>query len=388
MSYPTINTARQIKVNLIGGVQGQTTGLSRYARSLQAALSKAGLEADFVPTRLPALPNSIYKGARKAGFDLQTFFTTYPIALAKETDKNAVLHLTSQNQASAIAFSSHPRTVVTVHDLITSIYAGNKELGGYLKVYDRVFDQLALRGLKKATFLIADSEQTRLDIIKFTGYPSERIRVVPLGIDHSQFRPIELPTEFLFRYNLRTSTPYVLYVGSEDPRKNLRRLLEAFAGLSKVRPEVRLLKVGAARFEQERRDLTSFIERLGLKEKVLFFDQVSDKDLTYFYNIAQVFVFPSLYEGFGLPPLEAMACGTPVISSNASSLPEVIGEAGLIVNPLDVEEMSRAIEQVLGNRQLQSDLRKRGFDQAARFTWEKTAQQTLEVYRQIFEEVN
>jgi glycosyltransferase involved in cell wall biosynthesis len=255
-----------------------------------------------------------------------------------------------------------------------------------MKVYDRMFDGLMRRGLKKASAIIVDSDQTRRDVTEVLEYPIDRMHVVYIGVDQEVFRPLTVTDEFLCRYNLQRDVPYILYVGSEDPRKNIRRLIEAFARIADRWQEARLLKVGAARFTAEREQLLHHIERLGLTERVHFFDQVPDADLAYFYNIAHVFIFPSLYEGFGLPALEAMACGTPVVASSTSSLPEVVGDAALLVDPYDVADISSAMEKLLlDDGTLRQVLRQRGLDRAAQFTWSRTANQILQVYQHVLE---
>ncbi|HEX2914879.1 MAG TPA: glycosyltransferase family 1 protein [Chloroflexia bacterium] len=371
-------------VVLVGGASSSLTGLSRYGRNLSTALSQQG--QPIIPGAIarPPLPGPFFNLARKMGFDLNTFFSTYPLALAARPEQG-LLHLTSQNLASAVAFKKPARLVITVHDLITLACRQQPEITGYMRFYDRLFDNLAARGLKKADFLIADSEHTRQDIIQRLNYPPKCIKVIYLGVEHAQFKPATVSADFYNRYNLEKNKAYLIYAGSEDPRKNLRRLLAAFKLVTEACPQARLIKVGAARFQGERQALLAEIEKLGLAGKVHFFDQVSDEDLVYFYNLASVFVFPSLYEGFGLPPLEAMACGTPVVCSSAAALPEVVGEAALLVDPFDVPGLAAAIERVLCEPGLSAELRRRGLERAAGFTWERTAQQTLEVYRQVLE---
>ena len=175
----------------------------------------------------------------------------------------------------------------------------------------------------------------------------------------------------------------MLYVGSEDPRKNLLRLIEAFRRISSNHLDVTLLIVGAARFHKERARLVAHVRDVGLTGRVRFIDAVTDEDLPRFYSLATVFAYPSLYEGFGLPPLEAMACGTPVVTSNTSSLPEVVGEAGIMVDPHDVQSLADALERVLTDPALASTLRERGLERARRFTWERAARAHLDVYAEL-----
>jgi glycosyltransferase involved in cell wall biosynthesis len=175
------------------------------------------------------------------------------------------------------------------------------------------------------------------------------------------------------------SRPYVLCVAGADPTKNVETLVEAFARLPlPLRDAHDLVLAGDFR---RRADLQERVRQVGLQKQTVFTGVVSDDRLIRLYQQAVLFVFPSLYEGFGLPVLEAMACGCPVISSNASSLPEVTGDAAVLVNPSDVEDLARQMERALSDSALRRDLRQRGLKQAAQFSWDRTARETVAVYR-------
>ncbi len=377
---------KNTNVSLMVGASGSLTGLSRYASDLKAALSFLGARVNIVESARPPVPAWLARGAQAHGLNLDRFFATYPIVVPDEPSCG-ILHLASQNLATGIALRQRgSRTVITVHDVIHLKFRNEPALTGYMKFYDRVAVSLMAAGLRKASAIVACSECTRRDVIGLLGYPASRIHVVHNGVDEALFKPMVVPDQFYVRYGLQPGVPYVLYVGSEDPRKNLRRLIDAFVRVAARWPEARLLKVGAAQFEAERRQLMDHIGRSGLMGKVDFIDQVSDIDLVHFYNIAKVFVFPSLYEGFGLPALEAMSCGTPVVASRASSLPEVVGHAGLLVDPYDVAELAAAIEKVLADDgSLQAALRQHGLEQAAQFTWSRAAGQIMDVYQSVLE---
>jgi alpha-1,3-rhamnosyl/mannosyltransferase len=174
---------------------------------------------------------------------------------------------------------------------------------------------------------------------------------------------------------------FVLYLGSNKPHKNLGRLVEAWAQFRNSKFEIRSLVVAGhwdSRYPQAQQKATE----LGLGEAVRFLGDVSEADLPALYNLATVFAFPSLYEGFGLPPLEAMACGTPVVCANTSSLPEVVGDAALLFDPLDVPALAAALAQALSDADLRTALHARGLARARLFSWERTARETLAVYRQ------
>jgi len=272
--------------------------------------------------------------------------------------------------------------IITVHDLIryfdledseedeTFIYHPNHR--------DRYYLGLDFKGIRKAIRIIAVSQSTKSDLIHYLDIPDERISVVYEGIDHSLFQSVSHRI-----YNC----PYILFVGSEQPRKNFPTLLKAFSQLkSESRfKELKLVKVGKAggREANFRNQTMGIVESLNLSSEVIFTDFVPEADLPAYYSGAEVFVLPSLYEGFGFPVLEAMACACPAITSNISSLPEVTGKAGIMVDPHDTDGLAQAMRQVLTNSELRDSMIRRGLEQAKRFSWEKAAEQTLEVYNKV-----
>ncbi|MFZ0442832.1 MAG: glycosyltransferase family 1 protein, partial [Methanobacterium sp.] len=180
--------------------------------------------------------------------------------------------------------------------------------------------------------------------------------------------------------NLPQDDKYILYVGSETPRQNLIFLLKAFNKLKKKLPNVKLLKIGDPQSYGARKQLIYSINEMGLQNDVIFIGYVSEEELPKWYNASDLLVYPCLYAGFGLPPLEAMACGTPVITSNTSSLPEVIDDAGTMVDPNNVTNMASKMYEILNNPDLRGDLIKKGLKRAQFFTWEKAANETYAVY--------
>ena len=282
-----------------------------------------------------------------------------------------VIHLPNQNFARYALFGKNP-FIVTVHDLVRTCFRFDGEA-----VIERILLRLDIRGIKRASHIIADSQNSRNDLIKYLKLPDSKITVIYPGVDHSIFKP----------YNVRLlDKPYILYVGSERPRKSLGRLLDAFAKLKGEFPELKLVKVGAfGRSKEYRRDIMKKLSSLGITEGVIFIDRVSELELAYYYTSAQLLAYPSLYEGFGLPPLEAMACGCPVVTSNTSSLPEVVGEAGIMVDPHDTDSLTQAMREVLTDSELRDNMIRKGLEQSKRFSWEKATKQTLEVYNKVAE---
>jgi exopolysaccharide biosynthesis WecB/TagA/CpsF family protein len=260
-------------------------------------------------------------------------------------------------------------SLVTVHDL------GYEHFPAAHTWAQRTYLQLTTRyHVLAATKIIADSEATRTDLIRLYGTSPSKISVVPLGIDHEQFRPIT-NTAMLSTVKTRykTGERFILYVGTLQPRKNLHRLIRAFAQIAPRFPDINLVLAGGQGWLAE--DLQALVNQLGVGERVVKTGYIEDSDLPALLSAAELFAFPSLFEGFGLPVLEAMACGTPVVTSNTSSLPEVAGTAALQVNPIQESQIADALALVLSQPALQEELRQRGLRHAAQFTWEQSAAQ-------------
>jgi glycosyltransferase involved in cell wall biosynthesis len=240
--------------------------------------------------------------------------------------------------------------------------------------------------MRGADRIITASQSAKGEIVDLLKVPEDKIIVTPLGVS-----PIYSPIwkdEALFqtvrkRYNLPEQ--FLLYVGTIEPRKNLERLIEAF-GIAKGRlgkTVVGLVLAGGKGWLNN--PIYSRVRKLNLQDDVTFTGYVPEEDLPILYNMALAFVYPSLYEGFGLPPLEAMACGVPVITSKASSLPEVVSDAGILIDPSNVDELSDAIFRVVSSKELRESLSDKGIKQASLFTWEKCARETLAVYKECFQ---
>ncbi|MBI4673354.1 MAG: glycosyltransferase family 4 protein [Chloroflexi bacterium] len=274
------------------------------------------------------------------------------------------------------------RTVFTIHDLIFRFFPE------YHLPLNRWFLGLMLpKFMRRADAIIAVSEHTRRDVIKRMGIPAEKIAVIYEGV-HPSFRPLEDRAE-LERVRALYNLParFILFFSTIEPRKNLVTLLDAYAALLACpTPPPPLVVAGRKGWLYE--ETLRRIRELGLTERVQLTDWIASADVPALLNLAEVFVYPSLYEGFGLPPLEAMACGAPVISSNASSLPEVIGDAGILIEPRDVGGLTQAITRVLNDNALRQELRAKGLAQARRFTWERAARETLAVYERVGERGN
>jgi glycosyltransferase involved in cell wall biosynthesis len=274
--------------------------------------------------------------------------------------------------------------VLTVHDLLEHMY-GSRDASSLRR---SLHFYLTRRVLRKAARVIAVSQFTKNEIQKLLAIPDERIEVVYNAIDerflhgHATESDRELIAQrYLVNY------PFILYAGAIRPHKNVVRIIEAFSALkSELQkeqqfPDLKLIIIGDDLSSHPR--LRRTVVRSGVQNDVRFLGFVPIEVLRIFYDVAKIFVFPSLYEGFGLPPLEAMAHGTPVVTSNTSSLPEVAGNAALLVNPENVFEIRRALQRALLDPALRERMKQRGYEQAQRFSWTNSVSRILEIYREV-----
>jgi glycosyltransferase involved in cell wall biosynthesis len=266
-------------------------------------------------------------------------------------------------------------TILTIHDLIFRRYPEHhKPLNRrYLNATLPLF-------CRRASHIIAVSEQTRRDVMAAYGVPPEKITVVHEAADpHFKPQPADVVAAVRARYSLPPR--YLLSVGTIEPRKNLARVLAVFERLHAEGLTDAWVIVGKRGWLYD--DFFARLEQSPAKSAVIFPGYVSDADLPAIYAGAQALAFPSEFEGFGLPVLEAMASGAPVVCSCTSSLPEVAGDAALMVDPLDVDALHDALRRVLSSQELADDLRQRGLTQAAQFSWERAAHETLAIYRRL-----
>ncbi len=273
-------------------------------------------------------------------------------------------------------FRRNCKSIITIHDLAFLLYPHflTKESARYYGQIDQA--------VKRTDHIIAVSESTRQDTIRLLGAPEHKITVIYESAN-PVYRPVdnrEALEQTKSKYHI--SGDFILFVSTIEPRKNLPTLLKAYRQLlDSYKANVKLAVVGRRGWLSE--EVFTLVDKLKLTNDVFFLGRVTGEDLLHLYNAAQLLAQPSFYEGFGLPPLEAMACGTPVVVSNVSSLPEVVGDAGLLVDPEDVSELAVAIWRVLTDQALRADLIAKGLKRARCFSWEKTARQTLELYQRV-----
>lgn len=273
-------------------------------------------------------------------------------------------------------------TVVTIHDVIPMRLPAY-QLGGKVKAYMQLVSSAAHR----ATMIITVSQHAKQDMINVLKIPPERIHVIyeAAGDEYHPITDIDILTAARARYGI--GERYIFYLGGLDQRKNVLQLIHAFSHLYNQIGDPHLQLVISGNPDKQQGPLfpdpRPVAADLGMNGQIVY-RFIEDEDKPAIYSGASLFVFPSLYEGFGLPPLEAMGCGAPVVCSNRTSLPEVVGNAAISIDPEDTRALTEAMHQVLTNSALQTDLRARSLQQAAQFSWNKTAQETLAVYQEVY----
>jgi glycosyltransferase involved in cell wall biosynthesis len=272
-------------------------------------------------------------------------------------------------------------TVVTIHDLIPLLLPQYR--GGPLV---RLYTALVSRTARRAAPVLTDSEASKRDIISYLGLPEERVRVIYLAAD-GRYAPTPTPDDATVRARYGLPERYVLYLGGFDARKNIATVLDAYHRAAPSIGECWPLVVAGSLPERDTPfapDPRRLAREQGMDERfVRFVDSPADADKPALYRGAAAFIFPSRYEGFGLPPLESLACGTPVVGGDVSSIPEIVGDAGVLLPPDDAQGMAEALICLATDDAFRAELGRRALAQAARFSWERTAQETLAAYGEV-----
>lgn len=267
--------------------------------------------------------------------------------------------------------------IITIHDLCFYKYPDTFTSGS--RNIKKIITPISI---KNAQRIITVSENTKKDIIDYFPFAKDKIRVIYPGASKVKKIISEDKIEIVnSKYGI--SGKYILSVGTLEPRKNIKRLVEAYKIVNEYCKDIKLVIVGKKGWLYD--DLFTSIGSDKLKDNIVITGYVDQVDMSELYSGAEVFVYPSIYEGFGLPPLEAMKCGTPVIVSNTSSLPEVVGDAGIFINPFDIDSIKDGILKVINDKDLRKELIDRGYKQASKFDWSKAAANIINVYREILE---
>jgi len=348
-----------VEIDYIWGPRtSEIFGISRYSYEIQRRIP----EAVFNNITYPWVSNS------KLEQILRRIY--FPMEVSRRSAKGRIKHISSQAFAYTAPFLRKGPVILSCMDLIPWTHYKNR--GSFWRAN--------IRSIQQIEHIIAISEHTKKELMDYLEIPEERIYVIPLAADHQKFHPIPDPVRPAY---LQPEDKVLLYAGSEDTRKNLGVVFKALMELNKEMPDVKLIKAGGPGIGISQDASVNEVNRLGLAGHVIFTGRISDAELLNLYNIADAFVFPSLYEGFGLPPLEAMTCGCPVIASDRTSIPEVVGDAGILLDPEDPEAWCNAMFRVLDEPATRENMKQKSLQQAKKFSWEKCAQKTLGLYCDI-----
>lgn len=343
-------------------------GISTYIRRLVTALEKLDTTNDYTVLHSRKARESLTTRFRRASLWTPCHHRLERAAVSVELARFNLDVLHSPDFIPP--WRGAKRHIITIHDLNFLHYP--QFLTSESRRYYNGQIEYAVR---HADHILADSEATRTDLVRMLGVPAEKITVHLLGVDES-FRPLPLETLQPYRQQLELPAEFVLFVGTFEPRKNILGLLEAYSLLPPTTPPLVLVGTRGWVFEET----LARASQPDLRNRVLWRESVPQAALPALYNLATLLVLPSFYEGFGFPPLEAMACGTVPIVSHRSSLPEIVGDVGLQIDPDDPAALADAIRFALDHPDWRATMRQAGLERAATFTWENTAQTALSVY--------
>jgi glycosyltransferase involved in cell wall biosynthesis len=364
-------------------------GLATYIRNVVRTLGRIdpvneyflmGAASRF--EQLGALPDNFhFVPLQKPEATFATYLELHKVIRAHEVDLVHVPHAFWRPLITKAPY------VITVHDLLDYMYRARTNNGMRRMIHSYMTRQV----MHRAARIFAVSKFTKRDVSRYFDVKPSKIEVVYNALDENFLRGHATPAEQeMIRGRYQVDSPFLLYAGRISPHKNVARIIEAFSALKGelakdgTFPDLKLIIIGDE--VSKNPDIRRAVIRSGMQHEVRFLGYVSIDVLRIFFDMAKVFVFPSLYEGFGLPPLEAMAHGTPVVASNTSSLPEVVGNAALMVNPENVFEISRALQRVLTDQSLRERMKIAGVEQARRFSWDASVQRMLDVYKQVVDE--
>jgi len=348
---------------VVGPTKGSVYGIKRYQDEIHSRLKSVHLKR----YEYAVSQNRLISVLQRVLFSLNVFI--------RARGKN-LKHFTTQYMAYLALLPGMENSVVTVYDTI--FLERQKEL----PFLSRIFLAPCIAGIKKARKVITISNFSAKQIHRLIGVSEDKIVVIRPGIDLGFFRP-EKPNPTRFELS---GSPIILYLGSEDPRQNVDNILRAIAALKERYPSIIFAKAGKPQYKGGRERLVSLVEKFGLQKNVRFLDYIPNEDLRLLYSSADVFVYPCSSAGWGLPPIEAMACGLPVVTSNKQSLPEAVGDSAIKINPERAEEISKAIDSIVANPKLAKKLSIRGRKHVRRFSWESASRKTDATYRSLISE--
>ncbi len=343
-------------------------GIGRYIKEIFDRFPKLGVKINSV--NLGNLPKSKIRHFRT--------YLELPLRAAFSL-KSRIVHIPSQTLAFLLLLPifNGKKTVLTVYDIAPFVRAGEIS---YLK---KSIASLNAKGILRADGIVSISDYTKQELVSQLNVDPSKIVIAYPAVDPAVYKKRKIDSAFLKKYQLDAKTPIVLYVGSEEPRQNLITLIKALSSLKQRGVKFQFIKVGSPSWPNGRETFISQLKKHGIYENTKIMGYVDEADLPSVYSLATVFAYPCEYTGFGLPPLEAMACGCPVISSNASSLPEVVGKAGILLPPHDVSKFESAIESLSKSKTLRDKYSKLGIAQSKKFSWDAAAKETVALYEKL-----
>lgn len=366
----------KVAINCRSFLTKQYTGIGRYAYHLVKSLSEIDSRNEYY---LYA-PKNLFDTKREVPrFNAPNFFVKVDVfnaGVEKAVGKIDIYHAPSPEDLNV----KNAKIVVTVHDLVHKAFPE-----GHTRDTIRTAEAQLKDIVKKAERIICCSQNTINDLKRFSRVNPSKVRLVYQGVDQDDFYKLGEGERKLARRILKDKgleEPFLLFVGTIEPRKNLKNLLKAYYLLRDKKTFTgKFVVVGMPGWMNE--GLGTLIKELKIENDVKFLGFVTMQELRYCYNLAEVFVFPSFYEGFGFPIIEAMSCGAAVVTSNVSSCPEVAGDAALLIDPAQPEAIAEALERILENENLCLQLKERALKRAGQFSFERTARETLKVYEEL-----
>jgi glycosyltransferase involved in cell wall biosynthesis len=353
---------------------GEKTGKGFYAFNIAQNLLKIDSKNNYfiyAPNKIAGFEhfkNCTFREIKSSGI-----FYHLKTAMTAKRDRVEIF-LSPSSYILPLFLSKKTRIITTVHDLVAFLFKFHNKKA-------KIIEKICLKWtLKKSDTILAVSSSTKKDLLDHFKVEPKKIKVVYCSASE-EFKPVN--KEGLKDFIKKTNLPekFFLSVGTLEPRKNHVNLIKAFAHISKKYSDQHLIIVGKEGWGFE--EIYKEVERNNLKNSVHFLGYLSGKSLVSLYNLAEAFVFPSIYEGFGIPPLEAMKCGCPVIVSNNSSLPEVVADAGILVKPEDVNSIALAMEKIIRTPELREEMIKKGLSQSKKFSWEKSSRVVLNLFQDL-----
>ena len=367
-----------IAINCLCFLKKHPTGIGRYATNLIKSLMEIDKEDQYslyVPKALFDSKRSVPKLRTPKNFSIKVdWLKRGPEKTLRKLD---IYH----SPCPDIINFTHIPSVVTIHDVVYKAFPS-----GHTEETLKITDEQCRSFMKHAAKLICVSQNTANDVKKYFGVSDDRLKVIYNGTDHHVFYPIPNDKRDEARECIRAkgvTEPFILFIGTIEPRKNLKNLFEAFSILKDQKKfKGKLVVIGMAGWKSE--GLLEHVKKLGIENDLITLGYMTNDELRYFYNLAEVFVFPSFYEGFGYPIVEAFSCGVAVVTSNSSSCPEIAGGAALIVDPHSPFDIAEKTALILEDKRIKNELIQKGFLRAKEFDYSKTAQQTLAVYKEVY----